>query len=90
MVPQELKNRIEELKIHLHSTSDDKIIKTVSIMLMLEMDRKNYMKSKGKHNGNSNNNDLQQTLATIIQITNNNNISMSEACSTVTKKIVKV
>ena len=25
-------------------------------MLMLEMDRKNYMKHKGKHNGNSNNN----------------------------------
>ena len=50
---------MEELKIHLHSTSDDKIIKTVSIMLMLEMDRKNYMKHKGKHNGNSNNhNDL--------------------------------
>ena len=58
-------------------------------MLMLEMDSKNYMKSKGKHNGNSNNNDLQQTLATIIQITNNNNISMSKACSTVTKKNCK-
>lgn len=59
-------------------------------MLMLEMDRKNYMKHKGKHNGNSNNNnDLQQTLATIIQITNDNNISMSEACNTVTKRICK-
>ena len=57
---------------------------------MLEMDRKNYMKHKGKHNGNSNNNnDLQQTLATIIQITNDNNISMSEAFNTVTKRICK-
>lgn len=57
---------------------------------MLEMDRKNYMKHKGKHNGNSNNNnDLQQTLATIIKITNDNNISMSEACNTVTKRICK-
>ena len=57
-------------------------------MLMLDMDRKNYMKSNDKHNGNSNNNnDLQQTLTTIIQITNNNNISMSEACGTITKKL---
>ena len=87
MVPQELKNRIEESKIYLHSTFNDKIIKIVSIMPMLEMDRKNYMKSNGKHNGNSNNNDLQQTLTTIIQITNNNNISTSEACVTVTKKL---
>ena len=58
-------------------------------MPMLEMDRKNYMQSNGKHNGNSNNNDLQHTLTTIIQITNNNSISMSEACGTVIKKIVK-